>query len=236
MEPFNLKPASDLGLTHRERVLSLRRESGLVNTVTHAVWWGAMRAYLKLYHRLSIVGRDNLPVEPPYLLVANHTSHLDAMVLASQLDYRHRDRIFPLAAGDTFFQTPVHATFATSCINALPMWRDNMGRHALSELRKRLVDDRCVYIIFPEGTRSRAGEMADFRAGLGMLVAGTDVPVVPCHIAGAFDAMPADARLPRPRKLTMRIGAPLLFADQVNRRAGWSHVAQACQTVVRELG
>src|SRR6266700_2212740 len=106
MEPWELQPARDHGLPLRERARSLQRESGLVSTGMHLACWTAIRAYLAFWHRLTIRGQENLPAQPPYILVANHTSHLDALVLAAPLPWRLRDRVFPIAAGDVFFETP----------------------------------------------------------------------------------------------------------------------------------
>lgn len=235
MEDFKLEPARDLGLSLRERTLSLRRESGLVQTVTHVAWWAFVRSYMVVYHRLSIQGLQNLPDKPPFVLIANHASHLDALVLASPLSWRLRDRVFPIAAGDVFFEVPAIATFAMTCLNALPMWRHNAGRHALKELRSRLVDDCCGYVLFPEGRRSPDGSLLEFKAGLGMLVAETDVPVVPCWIEGAHRALPRDRKWPRPRKLSLRVGEAMRFGDVPNRREGWDQITSRCRAAVESL-
>ena len=119
-------------------------------------------------------------------MIANHASHLDAVLLASVLPCRLCDRVFPVAAGDVFFNTPGMSLFAANLLNALPMWRKNCGSHALKDLRKRLVDEPCGLILFPEGARSRDGSLLPFKVGLGMLIAGTSVPVIPCYLDGAF--------------------------------------------------
>jgi 1-acyl-sn-glycerol-3-phosphate acyltransferase len=195
-----------------------------------------MRAYLRVGHRLTIHGRERLPTEPPFVVVANHTSHLDALVLAAPLPWRLRDRIFPVAAGDTFFETPVTAAFAAGLLNALPMWRKHCGRHALEELRHRLLEEPCGYILFPEGTRSRDGTLGRFRSGLGSLIAGTAVPVIPCHLAGACEAWPAHRRRPRFGPTTLRVGEPLLFTTATDDRAGWKEIAAAAEVAVQHLG
>ena len=235
MQDWKFRPARDLGLPAGERLKSLQRESGLASTVGHLAWWAGVRGYLALYHRLKVVGRGHLPAEGPYVLVANHASHLDALALAAPLPWRLRDRTFPIAAGDVFFDTPLTSLFAARLLNALPMWRKGVGRHALDELRGRLVEDACVFVLFPEGTRSRDGAMSSFRFGLGRLVAGAGVPVVPCHLTGCHRAWPPTARWPRPRPLSLRIGAPLDFADTADDRAGWLHVAAESERAVRAL-
>ncbi len=235
-ENWELRPAGDHGLPLGERLRSLSRERGLMDTVFGHAWWSCMRLYLMTYHRLRIRGAERIPQSTPCVLVANHTSHLDAMTLASVMPRRLRHCTYPIAAGDTFFESPATATFAAFILNALPMWRRNVGRYALAQLRERLVGEPCAYVLFPEGTRSRTGKLGRFKPGLGMMVAGTEVPVVPCYLVGAHRAMPPDKTLPRPRRLELRVGEPMVFAAIANDKAGWKEVAAQTEAAVRALG
>ena len=235
MDPWNYEPARDRDLHHRERWASLQRESGLVSTMMHQSWWLGVRAYLAVWHRLKIQGREHLPKTPPLVLVANHTSHVDTMALAAAIPWRMRGRLLPIAAGDVFFATPMSCAFSAFLLNALPMWRKSCGPHALKQLRERLVGDPCVYVLFPEGSRSRDGSMGTFKPGLGMIVAETRVPVVPCLLSGCFDAFPTDRRLPRPCPIRLEIGPPLDFHDVPNNREGWCQVAAESEAAVRRL-
>lgn len=235
MQPWQYKPAKDLGLPHRERMRSLKRESGLFSSSLQYVWWTAIRTYLATYHRLSIRGREHLPIHPPFVLVANHCSHLDVLSLAAALPSRVRRFALPIAAGDTFFETPVRSTFSAMMLNALPMWRGNCGRHAMEDLRSRLVEGDCVYMLFPEGTRSRSGQMADFKAGLGMIIAATSVPVVPCFLSGTFEALAPHRRVPRMRRISLTIGPPMFFSDTPNNRSGWNKATNDVRLAVSDL-
>ncbi|MBV8915919.1 MAG: 1-acyl-sn-glycerol-3-phosphate acyltransferase [Acetobacteraceae bacterium] len=232
---WELRPARDHGLSPAERLRSIAREPGLGGRTTVAAWRGLVAAYLRLFHRLEVEGRANLPGEPPFVMVANHASHLDALVLAVSLPRRLGGRAFALAAGDTFFTAGAKAAFAAYAVNALPVWRAKTSARDLRELRQRLHEDRSILILFPEGTRTRTGEMARFKPGIGALVAGTAVPVVPCYLAGAFAAWPPHRRLPRPGKLVLSIGTPLVFADAGKDRAGLNAVSAACEDAVRRL-
>ena len=235
MDEWKLRPATDIGLPPTERLRSLRRESGLLSTGMHLAWWTAVRGYLAAWHRLEITGREHLPAGPPFVMVANHSSHLDVLALAAPLGRRDRDRIFPIAAGEVFFETPLASAFAAGMLNALPMWRKKCGPHALEELRRRLLEEPCGYILFPEGTRSRDGRMAGFKPGLGMLVAGTNVPVTPCHLEGCHRALGPGQRWPRPAPIRLRIGAPVSFESVADEREGWLHVAVTTEARVRAL-
>lgn len=224
-------PKRDAHLRRRDD----HHESDLVATVARLCWWSTVKSLLKVVHRLDVDGREHVPNAPSFVLVANHASHLDALVLGATLPLKVRDRLFPLAAGDVFFEAPALAAFSTTVLNALPVWREHCGAHAMQELRRRLVCEPSIYILFPEGGRSRDGRMLPFKAGIGMIVAQTHVPVIPCHLTGTFEALPADSRLPRPHKIQLRIGAPRVFCDVPNRRAGWEHVAQVLEQDVTGL-
>jgi 1-acyl-sn-glycerol-3-phosphate acyltransferase len=235
MEPWNLQPAHDTGLTPGERFRSVRRESGLLESLTHHACFSLLRSYFAVAHRLTIVGRDRLPAHGPFVLAANHCSHLDALALGAALIPRHRERAFPIAAGDVFFQSTLTSTFSAIMLNALPMWRKNCGTHALADLRRKLQEEKAIFIIFPEGGRSRTGSMMPFKHGLGMLVAETSVPVVPCGLVGTFEALPPQRNFPRPVAIKLVIGESLQFASTANDRTGWSQVASSLESRVRDL-
>jgi 1-acyl-sn-glycerol-3-phosphate acyltransferase len=236
MQDWKLQPARDHGLPLGEQIRSTRREGGLVNAITNQIWCSSVALYLKAAHRLSIEGREHLPESGSFVLVANHASHLDSLILVSSVARRLRDRVFPVAAGDTFFSSPLTGIFSALFVNALPMWRQRKCGHALADLRERLTQDQCIFVVFPEGTRTRTGTMAPFKAGLGMLVAGTSVPVVPCRLTGTFQALPPHRRLPRPTKVCLKIGKPISFMEVPNDRNGWQTVANATEAAVIGLG
>ncbi|HKR54163.1 MAG TPA: lysophospholipid acyltransferase family protein [Chthoniobacterales bacterium] len=235
MEQWRFEPAHDFGLSAEQRRLSLRREVGLESAISCFLWRSITRFYLAIAHRLRIHGRENLPAHAPFILVANHASHLDAIILGGILPLRFVGAVFPIAAGDTFFTKRASSIFATTFMNALPIWRKNCGAHSLEDLRERLLQGACIYILFPEGTRTRTGEMAPFKPGLGRLVAGTNIPIVPCYIKGTFAALPATGVVPRWEKISARVGKPLSFAETTNDRAGWESIAVATENAVRSL-
>jgi 1-acyl-sn-glycerol-3-phosphate acyltransferase len=236
MDQWKLKPAADLELTPTQRWRAYQRESGLVSTVARACWWSLLKSSFKLLHRLEVHGREHIPRQPSFVLVANHASHLDALVLGAALPLRLRDQLFPLAAGDVFFEVPALAAFSAAVLNALPVWRKNCGAHAIKDLRQRLLAEPSIYILFPEGGRCRDGRMVPFKPGVGMMMAGTPVPAVPCHLSGTFEAFPPDARLPRFKKIRVHIGPPRVFADVPNKRDGWNEVAAVLERDVAALG
>lgn len=221
---WNFRPAADHGLGPIERLRSTKREQGLLSWSIHHAALAGLRTVLKVYHRFRVEGRENLPTAPPFVMIANHASHLDALVMAAALPRRVGATTFPVAAGDVFFESAAMSAATILFVNALPLWRKKATGHALEDLRARLLEGHTSLILFPEGARSRDGAMLPFKSGIGRIVAGTNIPVIPCWLDGAFAAFPPGTYLPRPKKLIVRVGKPLVFADQPSERAGYDAI------------
>ena len=235
MNDWVLDPAHDRDLLGIERHRSLVRENGLASSVLRFVMWTLLRPALSVWHRPRITGREHLPKSRPFILVSNHTSHLDGILLASLLPTSWRDHVFPVAASDTFFEKRPMAAFAARFLYALAIRRGGAHNHDLDEMRRRLHQEKEVFIIFPEGTRSRTGEMLPFRSGIGRLVAKTNVPVVPCYLEGCFHAWPPERHFSKPLSIRISIGPPITFEDCPDDRAGWDTVAKRLKAGVMEL-
>jgi 1-acyl-sn-glycerol-3-phosphate acyltransferase len=234
-DEWTYRAAADLGMSPVDRFKSVRREPGLISSIIYRSTSLSIRLYFALMHRLTVVGAENLPPDPPFVMIANHASHLDASVLASALPPRLRAATHPIAAGDVFFTSTKTSILSSLLINALPLWRKKVSTHALADLRQRLESGDCCFILFPEGARSRDGAMLPFKPGLGMLLAGTPVPVVPCRIHGAFEALRPQTRIPRPSRIRLVIGKPFTCADVTQDRAGWDEVTRRARTAVEAL-
>jgi len=235
MKDWEYDTARDLGLAPAEVLKSVHREIGLPGVITGLIKRPLLHIYLKLFHRIKVFGKENLPAQYPFVLVANHCSHLDTPVLSSLVPLPLSFRLFPIAAGDTFFESYRTSLFAALFVNALPLWRKKVGAHSLDQFRNRLVAEPCGYILFPEGTRSRTGKMGKFKPGIGMILAGQNVPVVPCYIDGAFEALSSDARTLKPVRITVRIGKPLNMEAIENNKSGWLQVSESLQSEVEKL-
>jgi 1-acyl-sn-glycerol-3-phosphate acyltransferase len=237
MEAWQYECAADLGLTGTKRLCSIRRESGIAASGLRFLWHFLVKVVLRIWNRFEICGLENLPSQPPFVIVANHSSHLDAVVLASALSWRWRDHISPLAAGDYFFDSLPVAGFAAGVLNSLPIWRERLHgqRHQLADLRDRLIKQSAIYIVFPEGTRSRDGQMHPFKPGFATLIAATNIPVIPCRLNGNCAALPPGSILLRPRKIKMIIGRPMTFLDTPNHASGWLEITRLVQRATRDL-
>lgn len=211
VEPWHYDTAEDLDKTMVERLRNFPREPDLLVYSMRLLAATLLRGWLCVYHRLQVVGRENLPGDGSFVLVANHCSHLDALAILSAMPIRKLHRVFPAAAEDFFFVSIPRLTLAAIVVNALPFDRQAHIRQSLSLCRKLLENPGNVLLLFPEGTRSTTGELGEFKSGIGLLLAGSRVPIVPCWLDGTFRAWPKGSRFPRPRRVRLVIGKPRTY-------------------------
>jgi 1-acyl-sn-glycerol-3-phosphate acyltransferase len=227
--------ALDIGRSLPDRLSGFPRQPDMLVYGLRTVGALALRAWLKVYHRLEITGRENLPRDGSFVMVANHTSHLDALCMLSALPLGSLNRAYPAAAEDYFFASLPRGAAAAIFVNAMPFCRQHHVRQSMELCRRLLRERGSVLILFPEGTRSADGRLAEFRPGVGSLVAGLDVPVVPCAIHGAHRALPKGAVLPRPRRLRLSIGEPRCFGDREPGKESARQVSRQLHDAVRDL-
>jgi len=235
MEPWQYDPARDLDKSLIDRLKCFPREPDMLVYGARLAAALLMRGWLGVYHRLTIVNRENLPASGSFVIVANHASHLDALCLLSALPLRRLHRAFPAAAQDYFFVSVPRVLLSTVVVNALPFQRRASPLQSLSICRQLLDVDGNVLLIFPEGTRATNGELAQFKPGVGLLLAGADFPVVPCYLEGAGKAWPKGKRFPRPRTVRLTVGSPRRYSHLSPGKAAALEIAGDLQNAVREL-
>jgi 1-acyl-sn-glycerol-3-phosphate acyltransferase len=213
MDPWHFEPAPDLDKTLTERLRNFPRQPDMLIYGARSAAALAMRGWLRVYHRLKIEGRENLPPDQSFVLVANHASHLDVMCLLAALPMRKLHRVFPAAARDYFFVSVPRTILAAVVVNALPFERRMYSGQSLALCSRLLENPGNVLIIFPEGTRSTTGELGEFKPGIGLVAAGKEYPVIPCYLHGAHEAWPKGSFFPRPRRLQLTIGTPRRFSE-----------------------
>ncbi|HUP19782.1 MAG TPA: AMP-binding protein [Gemmatimonadota bacterium] len=172
------------------------------------------RALYDRWFDLDVVHPEWVPESPPYVVAANHASHLDTpAVLAAVAEARGNAAaraLHALGARDYFFDTPLKGWFFSTFLNVVPIEREEASLAGLRMVRRILEGGESV-LIFPEGTRSRSGEVQPFKPGLGLIAWEIGVPVVPARISGTFEALPAGRSVPRRQRLTVTFGEPVLM-------------------------
>jgi 1-acyl-sn-glycerol-3-phosphate acyltransferase len=235
MKKWRYDSANDLDKTLTERFRRFPREPDMLVSGVRSLAALIIRAWLRAYHRLEIVGHENLRVNRSLVVVANHCSHLDTACLLAALPLRKLHRTFPAAATDYFFQSIPRLWVAAVVVNALPFARQMHARQSLSVCGQLLADPGTILVIFPEGTRSTTGEIQEFKCGIGALLAGRDVAVVPCFIDGSFRAWPKGRRLPRPGKVRLIVGQPRNYRTRSADKIEIAAIAAELRDAVTEL-
>ena len=211
MKEWEYHPPPDIDATMAETLRNFPREPRMFQYALRSVTALMLRGWMRLYHRLQIDGRDRLPASGSFIMVCNHTSHLDTLCMLCAVPLRKIHRTFPAAAADYFFSSLPRSAISAIFINALPFDRKVKGAESLAICAALLENEGNVLIIFPEGTRTTTGEMGRYRSGIGRLVAGTDLRVVPCHLAGGLEAWPKGSLFVLPKKLHLRIDEPRTY-------------------------
>lgn len=164
---------------------------------------------LSIFYRTKIIGRENLP-EEKCILIANHVSMLDTFVVYKSLPMNYRLTTCPAAAKDFFFENKFLGFMAKMIFNAFGFSRKGNITQSMKDLGK-LLDKNNRILIYPEGTRSRTGKLAEFKEGIGVIARETNLPLVPIKIDGLHKILPVGSYWPRFGKVEVKIGKPLKF-------------------------
>jgi len=170
-----------------------------------------LRPFLALFIGVRVYGREHLPDRDPFILIANHSSHLDTAALLNLFPISRLRRIRPCAAADYFERTRTISVLSRTLFNVLPIRRTGITEedHPIRRMREALERGESL-LLFPEGTRGRGAGMAPFKPGIACLAEQLPhVPVVPAYLTNMGRALPKGEFLPVPFFCEVRIGAPL---------------------------
>lgn len=142
-------------------------------------------------------------------MLANHQSHFDPVLIGISFERR-----LNFLARKTLFDFAPFRWLIRS-LDAIPIDREGMGLGGLKETLRRLKRGEMV-LLFPEGTRTRDGQVASLKPGFIALARRGKVPLVPVALDGAFDAWPRTNLFPRAATINVQIGQPITPAEFVN--------------------
>jgi long-chain acyl-CoA synthetase len=161
--------------------------------------------------RTHYEGQSNIPPHTNFIVAANHCSHLDMGLTKMALGESGKDLVV-LAAADYFFDTKYKRTVMENFTNLVPIERTGSLRQSLRHARSFL-DRGYNALIFPEGTRSLTGKMADFKPVVGYLALHSRVGILPVYLHGTYAAMPKGTTIIKSRDVGARIGRLLSFEE-----------------------
>jgi 1-acyl-sn-glycerol-3-phosphate acyltransferase len=164
---------------------------------------------------LCVRNRDRLPSSGPAIIVANHNSHLDTMVLLSLFPLAILHQVRPVAAIDYFLKNRTLAWFATHIIGIIPLQRQvrkSAGNplHACSQA----LEEGKILILFPEGSRGVPEQLSRFKTGIAHLAEQhPQIPIVPVFMHGLGKALPKGETLLVPFFCDIAIGIPCFWPN-----------------------
>lgn len=162
---------------------------------THNLIKNAAKIFLRFYFRLKGEGIENIP-DGPFILAPNHQSFIDGLFVAVFLKNKLMKKTYFYAKEKHIKQGWLK--FIANKNNVIVMDLSDL-KSSLQKLASVLKKEKNI-IIFPEGTRTRDGEIGSFKKTFAILARELNIPVVPVAIDGAFNAMPRGTKIPRPMK------------------------------------
>jgi 1-acyl-sn-glycerol-3-phosphate acyltransferase len=172
----------------------------------YRIGWISFRVMYATYFRWRVLHPDRVPESGAVILASNHASFLDPPLVGSGL---RRECTF--LARDTLFRFGPTRWLLTKW-QAVPIDRDGSNATGMKRILEALNRGRAV-ILFPEGTRTRDGQLQKVRSGVGLIVAKTSAPVVPVRLWGTFEAYGRHVKFPRPKQVIVKYGEPLHFRE-----------------------
>ncbi len=217
---------------HAEHVYPRWGQNWLVTWIRLAVYYLVVWPATYILAAPRVKGRENLRgLRGPVLVVSNHVTYIDIGWILAALPARFRHRLATAMDGErlskmrrppkemNFLQRIVKRLnyfLVVGLFNVFPLPRESGFRRSFSFVGD-LADRDWNILIFPEGITTPDGQLLPFQAGIGLLAAQLNLPVVPIRLAGLFDLRQAERRTARPGHIRVTIGAPVRFAPDQDR-------------------
>jgi long-chain acyl-CoA synthetase len=214
----------------------------LLRRVSLATW---ILPLSRVFAPVRVEGREHLArLEGPVIFAANHQSHIDTPAILAAMPGRLRSRVAVAMAKEFFkphffpaehtwaqwFTNSLNYYLAVTFFNAFPLPQREAGARDTLRYIGEVLGAGFSVLIFPEGQRTQAGEINEFRAGIGMIGARLGVPILPVRLRGADEVLHRNARMARRARVTVSFGAPLVLLGD-NYRA----LAREVEDAVRAL-
>ena len=193
-----------------------------------------LKLYLKHFCSLTFYNHDNINIKAPFFLVANHASHFDTFVLFSAFPISKVNHIRSIAAKDYFFSHTIFRIVAHIIANMIPVSRKKMDFASISMIKDYL-SKKNVIIVYPEGSRTRTGEINPFKPGIGYVISNTCKKVVPAYIDGTYEVLNCYNIIPRRSKVSVYFGKPIVFEGYGNNKEEWEKVTGLLYDKIAEL-
>lgn len=170
----------------------------------YLVGWSLFRLVYATFFRWRVYHPERVPLSGPVILAANHASFIDPPLVGAGVR-----RGVNYLARESLFRFPGIGWLLRQW-NAVPVDRDGGGARGLKAILDRLLAGGAI-ILFPEGTRTHDGRLLPARSGIGLTVIKSSAMVIPVRVFGTFDAYGRHMSIPRPHRIAVKYGRPMMF-------------------------
>ncbi|MBI5207958.1 MAG: 1-acyl-sn-glycerol-3-phosphate acyltransferase [Candidatus Firestonebacteria bacterium] len=168
----------------------------IIYYLTHIISW----IICKIFFRLEVKGIENIPKQGSVLLVSNHVSNMDPIFIPTAV-WR---RIFNFMAKEELFSNPIIAAY----FRKIKMFPIKRGKGDLKAIKTSIdiLNRGELLLMFPEGTRSKTGELLPAQPGSALIALKSNATIVPAFISGSEKVLPKGAKMIRLKKITVYFG------------------------------
>ena len=201
----------------------------MIGKILYFIGWSLYYLYYQIYHRRTVFGRERVPKNGKGMLIAaNHASFLDPPAVGTSF-------FFPIwfLARSTLFNSKFFG-WLIGQVNAVPISRERLDLKTIRAVQK-LCDDGKSVLIFPEGTRSPDGNLQKGLAGIGFFVDKIGADVLPVYVDNSYNALPKNAKIPRPVKIRVNIGNPIRAEKWKNLEKGKEKYQIIADDIMKEI-
>lgn len=193
---------NNINCLETQKIPFLKRTGRNINYIWYALWRAACRVFCRVCFKPEAYNKQYIPEKGGFLLLSNHQSFLDPLINANPL---RRQCCF--AARSTLFDIPVFGKLVHS-FNAIPIRRGQADLAAMKMFVEKLKDGYGL-VLYPEGTRTEDGKIAEMKPGFGLLARKANIPVVPSVIDGAYECWPRQKKIFSRGKIYVTYGPPI---------------------------
>ncbi|MBU1871339.1 MAG: 1-acyl-sn-glycerol-3-phosphate acyltransferase, partial [Candidatus Omnitrophica bacterium] len=200
---LNQKPPDEL-------LDKIKLNYGLLDKLLTLIFKALFEGFFRVFYSLRVSGRRNIPPSGPYIFCPNHASFYDGFILLSSVPFKCAINLFFIGHAK-IFQRPLikWAVKVARLISIDPV--DHLSESL--QASRFVLGKNKVICIFPEGARSIAGYVEEFKKGVGILAKELNIPLLPVYIKGSEFAWPRTRKFPRIHPLRIIFGKPVLWHD-----------------------
>jgi 1-acyl-sn-glycerol-3-phosphate acyltransferase len=204
------------------------REPKISLALYHLLKWSVVSPLLHICFRSKIYGAENVPKRGAVIIVSNHASDFDPLIVANCVD-----RPVAFMAKEELFKIPVLKTVIKS-YGAYSVKRGTGDRAAIRAAVESL-DHGWATGVFLQGTRTNDGKITDPKLGATLIAAKTNVPLLPVSIWGTDEIFPKGSKFPRFYPVTIRIGELIPPPHPKCDRSELEAITKQCADVINNL-